>query len=106
MNETTRTFTQRRYVRVPCNAAATITRGDRTTAGVCDSLSVGGAFFRGEAAPARAPVKMVLCLPSMGPIEVQGEVCYSRGEGIGIRFTQLPPGALMAICSYVGSTLH
>jgi hypothetical protein len=90
MNETTRTFTQRRYVRVPCNAAATITRGDRTTAGVCDSLSVGGAFFRGEAAPARAPVRWsCACLPWAD--RGAGRGLYSRGEGIGIRFTQLPP---------------
>ncbi|HEY3447172.1 MAG TPA: PilZ domain-containing protein [Myxococcales bacterium] len=107
MNETTKTFpVQRRYARVACNAAAVVTRGEHSAAGICDSLSIGGAFFKGEAAPARAPLKLVLCLPSMGPIEVEGEVCYSRADGIGIRFTQLPPNALMAICTYVGSTLH
>lgn len=107
MNTATKTYpVQRRYTRVPCNAAAVVTQGEHTAAGICDSLSVGGAFFKGESAPAKATVKMVLCLPSMGPIEVEGEVCYARADGIGIRFTQLPPVALMAICTYVGSTLH
>ncbi|MGC4113155.1 MAG: PilZ domain-containing protein [Myxococcales bacterium] len=106
MDQPAQTFTQRRYARVPCNAAAVVTLGERRASGICDSLSVGGAFFKGEAAPARSPLKLVLCLPSMGPIEVEGEVCYSREDGIGIRFTQLPPNALMAICAYVGATLH
>ena len=107
MNEPMKTYpVQRRYARVACNAAAVVTLGEHTTAGICDSLSVGGAFFKGEAAPPSAPIKLVLCLPSMGPIEVHGEVCYSREDGFGIRFTQLPPTALRAICTYVGSTLH
>ncbi|HEY3448700.1 MAG TPA: hypothetical protein VGK67_20245 [Myxococcales bacterium] len=42
----------------------------------------------------------------MGPVEVEGEVCYSLEDGIGIRFTVVPTDALTAICNYMGATLR
>ena len=102
---TTTTSNPRRYTRVTCNAAAIVTAGAASLAGVCENLSVGGAFFKGATAPTVTEVKMVLCLPSMGPIEIVGEVRHARDDGFGIRFTHLPSNSLMAICSYVG-TLH
>jgi len=103
---TSKTKPTRRYARVSCHASAVVTSGVETFAGICNSLSIGGAFFKGEHSPPDREIRMVLCLPSMEPIEVRGEVRYSREDGFGISFTHLPPHALSAICAYVGQTLH
>lgn len=102
----TTTETQpRRFNRVSCNAAAVVTTAHDTLAGVCENLSLGGAYVSGAPAPTAKSVTMAFCLPSVGPVEVAGEVRHGTEKGFGIRFTHLPPRALMAICSYVGS-LH
>ena len=93
----------RRYVRVACNAAAVITTDAGTFPGVCDSLSLGGAFVRCETTPSCDIVSMILCLPSLGPVEVTGEVLYRDPRGCGIRFTSLASNAMTAICTFVGA---
>jgi hypothetical protein len=95
--------TPRRNKRVACNAAAVITTDTGTFPGVCESLSLGGAFVSCEPAPPSDVVSMILCLPSLGPVEVTGEVLYREPRGCGIRFTHLASAALMAICTFVGA---
>ena len=96
--------TPRRYSRVACHAAATVSFGGATVLGTCENLSLGGAFFRGAAPPLSGSVTMTLCLPSVGPVEMSGEVCHGDQAGCGIRFTRLPSQALAAICAYVGAS--
>ena len=95
--------TPRRNTRIACNTAAVITSDAGTFPGVCESLSLGGAFVRCETAPASDSVSMILCLPSLGPVEVAGEILYREPEGCGIRFTHLASAAVVAICAFVGS---
>jgi hypothetical protein len=98
------TGTVRRHVRVACNAAAVITTADDTFAGVCQNISLGGAYFSGDTAPASGSITFTLCLPSMGPVELVGEVRPRAPTGCGIRFTQIPYPALTAICAYVAGS--
>jgi len=95
----------RRYSRVNCNAAAVMTAGATTVTGVCENISIGGAYFKGSEAPPVGPVVLTLCLPSMGPIELSGEVCHTSTDACGIRFTNIPRSAFSAICAYVGTRL-
>ena len=95
----------RRFTRVTCNAAAMVAYGDSTFAGVCENISVGGAFFKGASLPSLTEVHMMLCLPSIGPIEVLGEVRHAHEDGFGLRFKRVESRGLMAICTFVG-TIH
>ena len=91
-----------RHTRVCCNAAAVITTDQGTFPGVCVSLSRCGAFVTCDQAPSSDAVSMILCLPSLGPVEVAGEVLYRKPSGCGIRFTRIASTALIAICTFVG----
>ncbi|HEY3446014.1 MAG TPA: PilZ domain-containing protein [Myxococcales bacterium] len=93
----------RKNPRIVCNAAAVITTDGGTYPGVCESLSPGGAFVRCDACPSEDRVSVIVCLPSLGPIELDGEVLYRQPQGCGIRFTGLASAALMAICTFMGS---
>ncbi|MBI5546172.1 MAG: PilZ domain-containing protein [Deltaproteobacteria bacterium] len=95
--------TQRRFVRVECDAEALVTLPGESHRGVCANLSVGGAFFRGSSLPAGATVSITMSLAESGPVMVVGEVRHSSPEGSGIRFTQLPPNALTSIHGYVNA---
>jgi hypothetical protein len=103
MNQLTTDSDFRRYSRIPCKVAAVVTLGDGSHTGVCENLSIGGAFVRGIGAPLSAAVSMSVTLPSVGPVEVVGEVRHSSSLGCGIRFTRIPPKALFAICAYVNA---
>lgn len=94
----------RRFTRVPCNVAAMVAFRDAQYSGVCQNLSVGGAYFRGGSAPSATDVDIVLCIPSLGPVELHGEVCHSEADGVGVRFKQIPSQALSALCAYVGTS--
>lgn len=103
MTTTTGTFSPtRKYARVPCNAAAAWSSDGQSQAGVCENLSIGGAFFRGTV-PSMSTVTFTLCLPSVGPVTLTGEVCHRTEEGCGLRFTRMAPQALVALCGYVGA---
>jgi hypothetical protein len=103
MSQETQARPVRNNVRVDCNAAAVITTETDTCPGVCESLSIAGAFVRCEAAPAQKDVSMILCLPSLGPVEVAGEILYREARGCGIRFTHVASAAVVAICTFVGT---
>ena len=91
----------RRYARVACGASAVIALRDQELRGVCENLSIGGAYFKGAGAPLSTTVSMTLSLPMAGDVELVGEVRHSSDSGCGIRFTRIPSRALLAICAYV-----
>ena len=95
--------TPRRHTRVPCTAAAIITTDGGTVSGVCENLSLGGAFVNCEPVPPGDSVSVTLCLPSLGPVELTGKVLRREARGCGIRFTHLASTALIAICTYIGT---
>lgn len=45
---------------------------------------------------------MVLCLPSIGPVEVEGEVRHACADGFGVGFTWLSSTAAIAIRIFLG----
>lgn len=92
----------RKNPRIVCNAAAVINTERGTYPGVCESLSEGGAFVRCPECPKSDRVSLVVCLPSLGPIELAGEVVYRRPEGCGIKFTGFASAALFAIDAFMG----
>ncbi len=93
----------RKNPRIACNAAAVITTDDGTYPGVCESLSPAGAFVRCDTSPPEDKVSVIVCLPSLGPVELDAEVLYRQPQGCGIRFTGLASAALMAISTFVGT---
>ena len=92
----------RKNPRIVCNAAAVVITRRGTYPGVCESLSPGGAFVRCDRCPAEDQVSLIVCLPSLGPVELDGEVLYRQPEGCGIRFTGLASTALTAISTFMG----
>jgi hypothetical protein len=103
-SETTMTSdSQRRHTRIACQAPAVISSPTGVLSGVCENLSLGGAFVRCERTPPCDRVSVTFHLPSLGPIEVAGEVLRSGPGGCGIRFTHLASTALVSICTFVGA---
>lgn len=92
----------RKNPRIVCNAAAVLTTARGTYPGVCESLSAGGAFVRCRECPAEDRVALVVCLPSLGPVELAGEVLYRQSDGCGIKFTGFASAALFAIDAFMG----
>jgi len=98
--ETTR---PRRNTRVACHATAVLSTGAGVFAGVCENLSLGGAFVSCDPTPSYGAISMILYLPSQGPVEVAGEVLRHGAHGCGIRFPRLPSRALTAISTVVAT---
>lgn len=99
----TRHQPERRHSRVDCNAAALLRVGETTFTGVFENLSLGGACFRGTAIPPAGVVHVTLCLPSMGTIQLTGEIRHVAPGACGIRFVDVPSDSLEAISAYVGA---
>ncbi|MGC4117990.1 MAG: PilZ domain-containing protein [Myxococcales bacterium] len=94
---------ERQHTRIPCFAPAVVESGGEMVAGVCENISLGGAFFRGAPRPRTPFVQMVLCIPSLGPVEVEGEVRHACADGFGVRFTWLSPAAALGIRIFLGA---
>jgi len=88
---------------VTCRTPALLEAGSTHCAGECERLSLRRAFVRCEAAPPGDAVQLTLCLPSLGPVEVDGKVLWRRLGGCSIRFTHLAAGALAALCTFLGA---
>lgn len=88
---------------ISCNAAAVITTETGTYPGVCKELSLDGTYVRCEAQPTSDSVSLIVCLPSLGPIELNGEIRERRQDGCVIRFTNLASAAALAICTFMGT---
>ncbi|MGC4120811.1 MAG: PilZ domain-containing protein [Myxococcales bacterium] len=88
--------------RIACNAAAIITTPRGTYPGVCESLSPGGAFVRCDHCPPDNRVTVIVCLPSLGPVELEGEILYRQPTGCGIRFTGPASSGLTTVQTFIG----
>ena len=88
---------------VACLAPAVVCTETDTCPGVCESLSLEDAYVVCDEPPAGDEVSVVLCLPSLGPVEIGGRI-HTRGpHGIAVHFTRLATTALLALCTFIGS---
>jgi hypothetical protein len=100
---TRETIRPRRNTRVTCHATAVLSTDAGVFSGVCENLSLGGAFVSCEPAPSDGVVSVILYLPAQGPVEVAGEILRHEARGCGIRFSRLPSRTLNAISSVVAT---
>ena len=95
--------TPRRNTRVACHTAAAITTDQGTFPGVCENLSLSGAFVNCAPTWSSTFISMMLYLPPLGAVEVAGEILRREPRGCGVRFTRLASTALTTICAFVGA---
>ncbi len=78
--------------------------------GVVLNLSRGGSFFVGaRVVPVGSQVEMLIRLPGIEPIRVQGQIRHHtrnpEGEGMGIEFTAVSDSDLRFINEFVNARL-
>jgi hypothetical protein len=93
---------RRRTSRFPCEVLAHVEFREQVLQGTCRNLSLGGMLFRGPRVPVGQKVIVSLHLPGCNSVRVQGEVIScnvpAAGSLVAIRFCQLDPSTLDAIC--------
>lgn len=99
-------LTPRGTPRVPTRLSARCIRSDRRSIGAVLSLSEGGCLLRtSEALEEGCRVALQFALPAYGLISTRAECRYSRREGAGLAFTDVPPDVRHPIAHYVTQQL-
>jgi PilZ domain len=94
---------RRAHRRVPLAARVQVGGSSGTGDGVARDISVGGLGFRSShMLEAGDAVRVRLELPGGADVEASGEIVRAEGGDVGLRFTALGQGALLAILAHVG----
>jgi hypothetical protein len=92
--------------RISCHAAAVLTTRAGAYPCMCQNLSLGGAFLACPSQPEGDVVSLRVCLPSLGPVELDGKILYRNLAGCGVRFQNMAATALAVLRAFLGGLLE